>query len=297
MGIGQTAALAAAFFWAAASLLYGRTHLSAWGMNFAKNVLASLILLVQLFVLAGMRHTSVFSADAMGWTWLSLSGVLGIMIGDTCYFRSLQILGPRKALIISTSAPIFAAILGFLFLDEQITVILVTGITLTMSGVIFVVFDRTSSHESPGLYPGSVAAGVVAGVLGAVCQAGGAVCSKLGMERCDAIEASFIRLFVSAVGAFLVVSVSGELRNVLRRLWNRELLKRFVPAVLMGTWLGIWLSQVAYKHSTVSVTTTLLSTTPLFAIPLVRIVHGHRVTFIAVAGAIVAVCGVYLIVR
>lgn len=87
-----------------------------------------------------------------------------------------------------------------------------------------------------------------------------------------------------------------QLKAVTLSLCDKSVMKPFFPAVLLGTWLGIWLSQVAYKFANVSVTTTLLATTPLFAIPLVRMVDGHRITWGAVFGATLAVAGVFLIV-
>jgi drug/metabolite transporter (DMT)-like permease len=296
MGTGEIAALAAAAFWAAASLLYGKTNLSAWGMNFGKNVIASLILLVQLYVVSSLSGSGIFQADTHAWSWLSLSGVVGIMIGDTCYFRCLQILGPRKALIVSTTAPIFAAILGYVLLDESVTVTIAVGILVTTGAVVWVVADGRSADESPGLFPGSTIAGVVAGILGAICQAIGAVCSKIGMEGCDPVEAALIRLSVSAAGAFVIVAALGQLKSVTTKLADFGLLRRFVPAVIVGTWLGIWLSQVAFKHTSVSIAITLLATTPLFAIPLVRVFYGHRVSGVAVVGTVLAIVGVYLVV-
>ena len=296
MGTGEIAALAAAAFWAAASLLYGKTNLSAWGMNFGKNVIASLILLVQLYVMSSFRGSDLFQADTHAWSWLSLSGVVGIMVGDTCYFRCLQILGPRKALIVSTTAPIFAAILGYVLLDESVTITIAFGILVTTGAVVWVVADGRSADEAPGLFPGSALAGVTAGLLGAICQAIGAICSKIGMENCDPVEASLIRLSVSAAGAFVIVAALGQLKFVTTRLADFGLLRRFVPAVIVGTWLGIWLSQVAFKHTSVSIAITLLATTPLFAIPLVRIFYGHRVSGVAVVGTVLAIVGVYLVV-
>jgi drug/metabolite transporter (DMT)-like permease len=296
MGTGEIAALAAAAFWAAASLLYGKTNLSAWGMNLGKNVIASLILLLQLYVMSSLSGSDIFQADSHAWSWLSLSGVIGIMIGDTCYFRCLQILGPRKALIVSTTAPIFAAVLGYVLLDESVTVTVAVGILVTTGAVVWVVSDGRSADESPGLFPGSTVAGVTAGILGAICQAIGAVCSKIGMEDCDPVEASLIRLSVSAVGAFFVVAALGQLKSVTTKLVDFGLLRRFVPAVIAGTWLGIWFSQVAFKHASVSIAITLLATTPLFAIPLVRVFYGHRVSGVAVVGTVLAIVGVYLAV-
>lgn len=304
MGTGELAALAAAACWATASLLYGKTKLSALGMNLGKNVLASAILFVQLLVLAAYRlqdaslsTAGVFCADATSWMWLGLSAVIGIVFGDTFYFRSLQILGPRKALILSTTAPVFAAGFGFLFLGEVLNVVIVTGVLMTTGGVGFVVADRKSANESPGLFPGSTAVGVMAALGAAVCQALGGVCSKIGMEGCDSVEAAFIRLFTAAVIVLLIVWYTNRLKDVADRLADKKLLKTFVPAAVLGTWLGIWFCQISYKFTTVSIATTLLATTPLFVVPLVRIFNGHQITVRAVVGTLIAVGGIVLVIN
>lgn len=296
MGQGESAALLAAAAWASASLLYSGTKLSAWGLNLGKNILASGVLLIQLVIVTSFSGEPLFQADLNAWWWLGLSAVIGIVIGDTCYFRSLQILGPRKALIVSTTAPIFAAVLGFVLLGEAAGPAVLAGMLMTVGGVIYVIAERSSSGESPGLFPGSTASGVTAGIAAAVCQALGGVCSRIGMRDCGGVEGALIRLLVSAVGVIVIVAFRKQLREILRKLADRQLLKRFVPAVLLGTWLGIWLSQVAYKYATVSVATTLLATTPLFVLPLVRVFHGRRITPAAVGGTIIAVVGVALVV-
>ncbi|MCH2124486.1 MAG: DMT family transporter [Pirellulaceae bacterium] len=297
MGTGEFAALAAAAFWAVASLLYGQTPLSAAGMNFSKNVLAATLFLVQLAVLSFHHDRPVFSADAMAWAWLGCSGVIGIVLGDTFYFRSLQILGPRRALIVGTTAPIFGLAAGYLFLSEQPSLLALLGIALTVGGVTYVLAEPSSEEEQPGLYPGTTWAGIGYGTLGAICMTLGAVLSKIGMENCAAAEASFIRLLVSALGALVLLLVSRQLRTTLRQVKRPDVLRRFVPAVLCGTWLGIWFSQIAYKHATVGIGITLLSTSPLFVIPLVRIFFGIRVSPRAVVGTLIAMVGVALLTQ
>lgn len=297
LGPGESAALAAAFCWASASLLYGRTRLTALGLNFGKNLLASLILLLQLSVAALWSGRTLLSASADTWWWLGLSGLAGIVAGDTFYFRSLQILGARRALILSTTAPIFAAFMGWAFLGEALSSQIALGMTLTISGIVIVVAERSTSVEAPGLFPGATATGILAALAGAGCTALGGVFSRVGMQNVDSVEGAFIRLVVSAAAVTAIVGLRGELRSTRTQLADRKLLKTFAPAILMGTWLGIWLSQIAFKHAPVSVVTTLLSTTPIFAVPLVRLFDRHRISRRAILGTLIAVSGVVLVVR
>ena len=63
-------------------------------------------------------------------------------------------------------------------------------------------------------------------------------------------------------------------------------------AVLLGTFFGIWLQQIAFKMSDhLGVASTLLATSPLFVLPMVAL-GGEKLSARAVLGAIIGVTGV-----
>ncbi len=303
MGIGEWAALAAALMWTIASMIWGRIHLSAWGINLCKNVIGSLIVAIHLALLAIVMGQSILSAPIESWFWLGLSGLIGIVVGDTLYFRCLQILGPRRALMLATTGPIFSVILGWIILRESLLLLAVVGIFLAVAGVFIVVADRQATKEAPGLMPGRIRIGLAAGMASAICQAVGGVLSKMGMrssdgvEICGALDATFIRLVVSALAMLMIVAARRQLSTVAQRVRHGRMLKLLIPATAFGTWLGIWFSQVAYNHTDVAVAQTLLSTCPLFAIPIVWLVYRHRVTVLSLVGTLVALVGIALVVK
>ena len=296
MGLGEAAALTTAFLWAFASLLYDRIRLPAASINLGKNVLACLLLLVQMGITSQVAATPMFAADGQAWLWLTVSGVIGIALGDTLYFRGLQILGPRRTLILTTTAPVLAALLGWLLLDETLGWLAIVGIVITLSGIVIVVSEEQNPDESAGLFPGKSTTGVICALLAAVCTALGGVASKIGMEQCDPLEATFIRLFVAIPFTLIAVVATKQLKSTATELKQFSVLRWFVPAVICGTWLGIWLCQIAYKHSEVAIATTLVSTCPLFAIPLVAFFLKQKVTLRAVVGTVIAITGVAVLV-
>lgn len=304
-GPGELAGLAAAGFWACASLFYSRTNLTAWQINFGKNLLASVVLLIHLSLLTLPFGRSLFQADQRTLLLLTGSSVFGILIGDTFYFRSLQILGPRRALIVSTASPLFATTVGWLYLKESLLAANIFGILLTLSGILIVISERSDGQETPGLFPSTMLKGVLCGLAGAVCNAGGATLSHIathgaeasGSQGCDALEATVIRVCVAAIGSVLSALVSLRLRETISAAFNPSALRSYGPAVICGPWLGIWMSQIAYRNSLLAIAITLTCTTPLFAMPMTRILYGHRITVRGLSGAIVALAGVYLTVR
>ncbi|MDG1874352.1 MAG: DMT family transporter [Mariniblastus sp.] len=303
MGIGEWSALLAALLWTLSSMIWGRIRLSAITINLAKNIIGVVLILAHLALFASFTDREMFQAPWSSWGTLGLSGLIGIVIGDTMYFRSLQILGPRRALMMATTSPLFAAALAFAFLGEELPFFAVLGICLAVCGVIVVVADRKANKEAPGLLPGSLRRGVALGIIGSICQAIGGVFSKKGLvgaegeNLCDPIEATFIRLLFAALATMLVMSVGRKLVKELRITFSWEMLRLLIPATAVGTWLGIWLSQVGYQRAhNVAIAQTLMSTCPLFAIPIVWVLHKHRVTALSVIGTIVAVLGIFLTV-
>lgn len=296
MGIGEIAGLSTAMLWAFSSLLYAETKLTAWGMNFSKMAIAVVILFVQVVVLAAWNGVPVFNASPTAWMWLGISGLVGLTIGDTCYFRSLQIMGARRCLIVTTTAPVFAAILGWLWLGEVLIWLTVLGITLTLAGIMWVILDGDGKDEEPGHYPGTQRVGILYGVAASLCQAVGLVTSKVGMEAIGPLEGTLIRMFLGGVFALLVVAGKKQLATTVSQVAKPDVLRKLLPAVLCGTWLGVWFSQIAAKETEVGIAQTLFATCPLFAIPMVRMKYGTKITTAAVFGSVVAVVGICLIV-
>lgn len=300
--VGELAAILAALLWTVSSIFWGRIQLPAMTLNFAKNIVGGVMILLHLAVLALVLQQPMFAAKSNSWIWLSLSGLIGILIGDAFYFRSLQILGPRIALVLSTTSPIFSVGLSLLLLpQDQIPMVVFTGILITVVSVIVVVQSR-QSEEAPGLMPGSESLGIWTGILGAICQSLGGVLSKYGLKDletgedvCDPIEGTLIRILVAAVGSTLLILFQGEMRSTVKKVFTWSQLKLIIPATAIGTWLGICLSLVAFqKASSVPIAQTLLAMCPLFAIPVMWYLGKYQFTVSSILGTVFALLGVLL---
>lgn len=296
MQTSELAALLAALMWTFSAMLWGNIKRSALVLNMGKNCLGVLLVLAHWLVMASVTGSFHFSTSAEAWGWISLSSVVGIVIGDTLYFRSLQILGARRSFIIACFSPLFATILGYQFLDEQLAWTVILGISLTMAGIIVVVTERGGEVEAPGLIPGKYIAGVACGIGGAFCQALGGMFSSLGLENCSPLESTVIRLLTGAVLTSTLVLSQSKHRNAFVSLFRSQDVKKMLLATILGTWIGIWMCQVAYSGDNLAIAQTLLSTCPLFAIPVVWIVHGHKSTWLALVSTFVALIGIWLTV-
>ena len=298
---GKLAGLAAAFAWAITSLIFVNVRAPAAAINLFKNGWSCVFLIATIGVIGvgtgSLLHDSgILSADLTTWGWLAASAVTGLVIGDTGYFRSLQILGPRRCLTLTTLAPLMSALLALLILEEHLGPVAWTGMGVTLAGVVWVIRERVPSEESPRHYPGSVAAGAFAGTIGALGQALGAICSKQAIHRgIDPLDATCGRMLLAVVIGAAIAASRAQLAPWCKILCSRSSLVRIVPAAFLGTYLGVWLCLFAYKHTSVGVATTMHSTSPIFVLPLILLIYRRKITLRAMLGALVAVAGIALL--
>jgi drug/metabolite transporter (DMT)-like permease len=294
--IGVAAGLTAAFLWTISSLCWSRIHMSALALNFAKNIFGAVIFFVHLVAVAIIYRQNLFAASPAAWWYLTLSGTIGIVIGDLFYFRSLQIVGPRRALLLATTAPLFAVGIKWLFLRQNSAPLVVIGILLTIAGIAIVVMDKRTTGEVKAILPGNFRMGIFFGIASALCQALGGMFSQQAMasNQCSALEGAFIRLFVAAVLTTLVVAVRREVGEMCRLSFQPLNFRAIFWGTAIGTWLGIWMSQIAFEKTDLAIASTMLTTSPLFAIPVLYFFNGQRTTTLALVGSIIAVIGVWL---
>jgi DME family drug/metabolite transporter len=65
----------------------------------------------------------------------SVSGVIGLGLGDTLYMNSLEILGVARAVPITCTYPLFSLVWAFLFAGETITPEVVLGAAAIVFGI------------------------------------------------------------------------------------------------------------------------------------------------------------------
>lgn len=100
---GEIAALAAAFIWAVATMIYARTgnRAPALFLNLVKGTIAVAMLSLTVLILGETCPDLTVSQ----WLWLTGSGVVGISIGDSAYFSAIRRVGPSQTLLVESLAP------------------------------------------------------------------------------------------------------------------------------------------------------------------------------------------------
>ncbi|RMH44726.1 MAG: DMT family transporter [Gammaproteobacteria bacterium] len=287
--LGEISALATALSWSIAVFAFKRLggRLDAVALTFWKGVLATGAL-VPVALLWG-RLDQLHFDDVL---WLSISGTIGITIGDAAFFAALSRLGERDTLIVTeTAAPIFTAWLAWLFIQEVLSLYQWLGVVLVMGGVALVLYRPSHNHHQANR--AMILAGVAFALLAALCQAGGAVISRdvLLAPHVSSIDASLIRLavgtlFIAPVWYWRSATIRGQLTGLLPGL---------TTATFFGTFLAMLLQMASFALAPAAIVQTLFASSIIFTM-LIGLWHGQKSDLRAWLGALLALVGVAVII-
>lgn len=235
------------------------------------------------------------------WFYLSLSGVVGFFIGDIFLFKALVELGPRVTMLIQSLAAPTTAVIGWLFLGEMYLLHQWVGMFVTLSGVSMVILERGQEPSfARKLKVQRISyRGVVFAFAAMIGQACGLVLSKTGMQSdsgyLDAFSATQIRATAAFFCFVLFFTVTRKWKNVSTALGNKKAVAFTAVGSAIGPFLGVSLSLLALHHLRTGVASTFFSLIPICIIPFSIFLHKEHVSIRALAGAVTAVFGVYLL--
>jgi len=199
-------------------------------------------------------------------------------------------MGPRLTMLVYTVSPALTALLAWVFLNETIGWMGFFGMVVTLAGISWTLLGKKDEGEGLNLW--AVAYTTVA----ALGQAGGLILAKSALQTgMDSLLATLVRMTAAALAALAVSLFYHPGPGGIRLKENRRALWALLGGAVFGPFLGVWLSQVAIKYAATGIAATILSTTPIFLIPVAALVEKETVTLRAVAGAGVAVAGVALL--
>lgn len=291
---GELAALGAASCWATTAFIFGfaGARVGAFVINTVRIPLAAVLLFLMVAVTSDRIIPAGTQPEQL--LWLSGSAIIGLVIGDYGYFRSLLTLGPRLATLLMTTAPIFAVVISWIVLKQEIAALGLVGVVVTLAGVAWVILER---NKGGGKKPSKrLGYGVLMGLLGGLGQAVGLVMTKIGMgNNISALHASFIRMVAASIAIWIFASIIGKAVDNLRALKDLRAAAAMAGATVIGPFFGIWLSLLAIEYTKVGIASTLMSISPILVIPLAILIHGERPSYRAVVGTVVAITGVAMI--
>jgi drug/metabolite transporter (DMT)-like permease len=293
---GELAALSTAVLWSATAVFFtlaGR-EVGSVVVNRARLLVALAFLLLTHWLTFGQPLP--LEADPSRWGWLALSGVVGLVLGDSFLFQAYIWVGPRLGMLMMSLAPVISALLAYGFLGESLVARQWFAIFLTVGGIAAVVLDR----ERPAMAGGQsrdYRRGILFGVGAAAGQAAGLVLAKQGLGGSfPALSGNVMRMTAAALfiwGFTVLIGRAGSTFRTLRE--HRVSWLPILGGAATGPFLGVWLSLTAVQLTQVGIASTLMSLSPILLLPIGHLLFKEKIGPQAVVGTLIAIVGVGLL--
>ena len=298
--LGELISIGVAFSWTATALLseFGSKRLGNLTLNVLRMLLALLFSLVLFWVVMGSPLPPIGSMEACG--WMLLSGLVGYVIGDFCLFQCYIIIGSRYGQLFMTLAPLSAALMAWVTLGQQMTMMSIVAMLVTLTGIGISVIGRGEHHKVSLKLPTN---GVLFAVGAAVCQGVGLVLSKIGMNHYQTTDmpewlipfsANFFRCVAGIIGFMLLLYWREGFAPLRTAMYDRKGLTVATATTIFGPFVGVGFSLMAVQYTDAGIASTLMAMTPVIILLPSYWLFGQKITWRSVLGALISVVGVSL---
>lgn len=288
--LGELSALLTAFLWSGTSFAFSSAaeKIGSLQLNINRMILASIFLISTILIMG-------YSIDLSQSQFINLviSGIIGLVIGDSILFKSYQLIGARISMLLMALSPGMSTFLAFIYLDERITFLGMVGIFVTITGIALVVLERNVSSKYK-----ITSLGIFYGVLGALGQSAGLIFAKMAFAEghITGFVATFIRVFSSVIIMLPILLLLKKYKNPFRIFSNnKSAFGTTLLGTILGPFLGITFSLIAIENTKVGIAATLMSTMPIIMLPMVKYIYIEKLSWRAITGSVIAVGGVALI--
>lgn len=310
---GELLAITVAVSWTACAMFaeVASKRLGSFGLNITRMIFSLVLLAVLMYVLTGAPYP--LYADAATWLWLSLSGLVGYVLGDYCLMNCYILVGSRIGQLLMTLAPPAAAISGLLLLGEHMSGVAIMGMLITILGIGISLGFPLRQAETASATPASsrLLKGVLLGIGAAMGQGVGLVLSAKGLTCYEAslqahhltgtavetlvpFAATAMRAVTGLLGFSLWAKLTGRLGEVTNILHDRRGLLCALAATITGPFIGVSLSLMATLYTSTGIAQTIMATTPLLILLPSRLFFHQRIGLREILGALISVLGVAL---
>ena len=290
--IGEIAGLLTSLFFAINAVVVTkatRTVGSSVIANRTRVAFALLYLIVINFVL--YHQPLPLQAGTGRWTWLSISGVIGLALGDAFLFQAYIMVGARLGTLLLSLSTIFGALEAWIFFGESLSLMEIIGIALTLGGIVWVILEHGNNKSQ---------------TISSV-RIGDSVRSPRrhrSSHRIGSFQTRHVGKFLAhqrkrdphvgggdrVMADHVHATRSGKDHSNSKE--NPSGLRLLALAALIGPVIGVSLSLLAVQNTAVGVASVLTSLAPIFMLPIGHFYFKERLGWQAIAGTILAMIGV-----
>jgi len=288
--MGELYSFLCAIFWGAAVVLFKKTGetIKPVSLNLFKNSL-SVILIFLTMILTGA--TVIHDATWFEYIMLIISGIIGIGIADTLFFKSLNILGAGLQAIVDCFYSPMIVMLSYVFLFERLEFLDAVGAFLIISAILIACL-KPEKHK---LTKRELGYGVFLGFLAMLLMAVGIVMIKPILDRSPLLWVTEVRLIAGTISLLLLSIFMGYRRVLFVSFRPAKVWKQMLPGSLLGGYFGLILWMAGMKFTTASLASILNQTSTIFIVVFAVLFLKEKMSKNRMIGVCLAILGVVFV--
>lgn len=228
------------------------------------------------------------------WKWLLISGFIGFVAGDYFLFKGFIYVGSRISMLVMSLVPVFTSIIDLLFLGQELKLIHVLGMIITIVGISLVILDK-GFLKNNSLTASKAIRGILYSILGAIGQAAGLIFSKYGMKETDAFIATQIRIISAIIGFSIIIIILKRGKHVINALKDKHAMLYAGIGSFFGPFIGVSLSLASVKYTAAGIASTLMAIVPILLLVPSLVIFHQKLTIKDAIGAFISFTGVSLL--
>ena len=232
-------------------------------------------------------------------SFFSIAGIVHLLIGRYCNYKSTQLLGATQSGPITQLALLISLLLALTLLNEELNLYLFIGIFLVFGGPIFIFFARKNNSKTKSGVIMDYKKGYIWGMLCAIAFGSSPFFIKLGLESGGLkhnIVGGFVAYFAATILVFSIIILS---KTKFREIYaiNNQGVKWFILTGFLG-FLSHLFRYMALGIAPITVVEPIQRTTIIF-----RVIFGwalnrqHEIINLTILfGVLLSAVGVYFII-
>ncbi len=291
--LGELAALGTAICFMFTAILYESAgkKVGSLAVSFIRLLIAFTLLGIFAYFTRGLILP--IDADKHTWTWLLISGLVGLLLGDLFLLKAYVEIGSRISLLIMSTAPPLTAIIGFFAMGEKIPLQGILGMLINMAGISLVILSRNPTEKK--IEFNRPIKGIVFASIGALGQALGLIFSKIGIGSYNPFAATQIRIIAAFIGFAIIITIRKKWPEIIEGAKNKKAMLKVTLGSVFGPFIGVTLSLVAVRYTATGIVSSISSISPILIIPVSIMVLKEEVLPKEILGAFVSIIGVILL--
>lgn len=288
--LGESFAFMAAIGWALSSIVFEVATKRTDTISINVLRLFSGIIFLGIITIFTKGIFLPFDSNINNWTFLGISGIIGLFFGDIFLYESYFLIGARLSMLFLTLTPLIVGFFGFIFLGEALTALQILAMFLTCSGILLVVIKPKSDIKEEKKLTRK---GILFISLAVTFEALGNIFTKIGSANYDAGSSTQIRMMCALVVFIFYVTFRGKWRNIVSTAKDLKTIFLILAGTIIST-VGITFLVAAFNRINTGVASTISSMSPIIVIPISVFVFKEKVKFKEIIGAIISVFGIAL---